>query len=217
MRKNNPLAKFLAFGLTMALILPMAACGLIGGTDPTQPTEKPQQLIVPEGYSHVTVGALAGVNIYGTSVEFDPHFFSANVQRGVFKEEDWAIVERRVKEMGIDRFRVMLRPSWLEPLNDNEDDSALNWDALTVNSVEMQSLYKVLDLAQENGIDVNLTLWGTENVVSLVDLDVMEQVKAAVEDVPGVVKVTIDLVFEPVWDKSRMSEEALVELGLDGD
>ena len=33
---------------------------------------------------------------------------------------------------------------------------------------------------------------------------VMEQVKTAVEDVPGVVKVDIDLVFEPVWDKSRM-------------
>ena len=46
---------------------------------------------------------------------------------------------------------------------------------------------------------------------------VMEQVKTAVEDVPGVVSVTIDLVFEPVWDKSRMSEEALVELGLDVD
>ena len=44
---------------------------------------------------------------------------------------------------------------------------------------------------------------------------VMEQVKTAVEDVPGVVSVKIDLVFEPVWDKSRMSEEALVELGLD--
>jgi hypothetical protein len=27
--------------------------------------------------------------------------------------------------------------------------------------------------------------------------------------------VNIDLVFEPVWDRSRMSEEALVELGLD--
>ena len=46
---------------------------------------------------------------------------------------------------------------------------------------------------------------------------VMEQVKTAVEDVPGVVNVKIDLVFEPVWDKSRMSEEALVELGLDVD
>ena len=46
---------------------------------------------------------------------------------------------------------------------------------------------------------------------------VMEQVKTAVEDVPGVVSVNIDLVFEPVWDKSRMSEEALIELGLDVD
>ena len=46
---------------------------------------------------------------------------------------------------------------------------------------------------------------------------VMEQVRTAVEDVPGVVSVKIDLVFEPVWDRSRMSEEALVELGLDLD
>ena len=43
----------------------------------------------------------------------------------------------------------------------------------------------------------------------------LEQVRAAVADVPGVVSVRVDLVFEPVWDKSRMSEEALVELGLD--
>jgi metal-sulfur cluster biosynthetic enzyme len=38
-----------------------------------------------------------------------------------------------------------------------------------------------------------------------------------VEDVPGVVSAQIDLVWEPEWDKSRMSEEALVELGLDED
>ena len=44
---------------------------------------------------------------------------------------------------------------------------------------------------------------------------VVDQVKTAVEDVPGVVSVKIDLVFEPVWDRSRMSEEAMVELGLD--
>ena len=44
---------------------------------------------------------------------------------------------------------------------------------------------------------------------------VVEQVKGAVEDVPGVVGVNMELVWEPVWDKSRMSEEALVELGLD--
>ena len=44
---------------------------------------------------------------------------------------------------------------------------------------------------------------------------VVDAVKAAVEDVPGVVSAKVDLVFEPVWDKSRMSEEALIELGLD--
>ena len=46
---------------------------------------------------------------------------------------------------------------------------------------------------------------------------VVEQVKDAVKDVPGVLEVEVELVFEPVWDKSRMSEEALVELGLDED
>ena len=177
MFKNNSINRLLALLLTLTMVLPLAAC-IPTDTTPTDPTQPPQQLAVPEGYKHVTVGQLAGINIYGTSVEFDPHFFSANVQRGIFKEEDWEIVERRVKEMGIDRFRVMLRPSWLEPLNDNEEDSAINWDALTPDSVEMQSLYKVLDLAQENGIDVNLTLWGAENMVPLVDLDMMEAVKA---------------------------------------
>jgi metal-sulfur cluster biosynthetic enzyme len=46
---------------------------------------------------------------------------------------------------------------------------------------------------------------------------VVDMVKTAVEDVPGVVSVTVDLVFEPIWDKSRMSEEAKVELGIDDD
>ena len=177
MRKNY-WNKLLALLFAFAMTLPMVACGFIGGIDPTQPTEAPQQLVIPEGYAHVRVGEMAGMNIYGTSVEFDPHFFSANVQKGVFKEEDWEIVERRVKEMGIDRFRVMLRPSWLEPLNDNNDSATINWDAMTTNSVEMQSLYKVLDLAQENGIDVNLTLWGAENNVALVDQEMMDQIRA---------------------------------------
>ncbi|MBE6925821.1 MAG: hypothetical protein E7461_03150 [Ruminococcaceae bacterium] len=178
MRRNNHFGRFLALLLTFTMVLPLAACVPPAVETPTEPTDPPQQLVVPEGYSHVTVGALTGVNIYGTSVEFDPHFFSAGVQRGVFKEEDWAIVERRVKEMGIDRFRVMLRPSWLEPLNDDADSSVINWDALTTDSVEMRSLYKVLDLAQENGIDVNLTLWGAEAAISLADLDTMEAIKA---------------------------------------
>ena len=45
--------------------------------------------------------------------------------------------------------------------------------------------------------------------------EVLQQVREAVEAVPTVTKVDIELTFEPVWDKSMLSEEARVELGLD--
>lgn len=47
--------------------------------------------------------------------------------------------------------------------------------------------------------------------------EVLSEVKQAVEDVPGVVGVDIELVFEPAWDKSRLSEEAKVILGMEDD
>ena len=47
--------------------------------------------------------------------------------------------------------------------------------------------------------------------------ELVAQVKEAVEDVPGAVSAEIDLVFEPVWDKSRLSEEAKLALGMDED
>ena len=44
---------------------------------------------------------------------------------------------------------------------------------------------------------------------------VMMEVQQGVEAVPGVSKVAIELTFEPEWDRSMLSEEARVELGLD--
>ena len=47
--------------------------------------------------------------------------------------------------------------------------------------------------------------------------DVLAMVKSSVEDVPGVKSVEVELTFDPVWDKSMLSEEAKVELGLEDD
>lgn len=47
--------------------------------------------------------------------------------------------------------------------------------------------------------------------------EVMLDVKTSVEDVPGVKKCEIELVFEPAWDRTMLSEEAKVELGLEDD
>jgi len=44
---------------------------------------------------------------------------------------------------------------------------------------------------------------------------VFDEVKAAVMDVPGIKDCSIELTFEPPWDKSMLSDEARVELGFD--
>ena len=45
--------------------------------------------------------------------------------------------------------------------------------------------------------------------------EVMHEVEDSVKRVPGVTGCTIELTFEPVWDRSMLSEEARVDLGLD--
>ena len=45
--------------------------------------------------------------------------------------------------------------------------------------------------------------------------EVMHEVEESVKQVPGVTGCTLNLTFEPVWDRSMLSEEARVELGLD--
>mgnify|MGYP002605993625 CR=1 FL=1 len=42
---------------------------------------------------------------------------------------------------------------------------------------------------------------------------IVEDVRTKLESVGGVKAANINLVFEPVWDQSMMSEEAKVELG----
>jgi len=84
---------------------------------------------------------------------------------------------------------------------------------IPVNIYDLGLIYE-LKVDEDHNVYIQMTL--TAPNCPMADY-VVEQVKTAVEDVPGVVSVQIDLVFEPVWDKSRMSEEALVELGMDGD
>ena len=84
---------------------------------------------------------------------------------------------------------------------------------ITVNIYDLGLIYEI-KVDEEHKVYIQMTL--TAPNCPMADY-VVEQVKDAVKDVPGVLDVEVELVFEPVWDKSRMSEEALVELGLDED
>ena len=84
---------------------------------------------------------------------------------------------------------------------------------IPVNVYDLGLIYEV-KVDDDHNVYIQMTL--TAPNCPMADY-VVEQVRAAVADVPGVVSARVDLVWEPEWDKSRMSEEALVELGLDAD
>ena len=82
--------------------------------------------------------------------------------------------------------------------------------------VNIYDLGLIYEIKVDEGHNVFIQMTLTAPNCPMADY-VVDQVKTAIEDVPGVVTATIELLFEPVWDKSRMSEEALVEFGLDED
>lgn len=84
---------------------------------------------------------------------------------------------------------------------------------IPVNIYDLGLVYEI-KVDEEHNVFIRMTF--TAPNCPMADV-VVEEVKNAVEDVPGVVSAQIELVFEPAWDKSRMSEEALAELGMDID
>lgn len=121
-------------------------------------------------YTDVFVGAPTGTELESMGTELDPHFFSQNLTRNDgSKESDWQYVVDRVKKMELQKFRVMVLPQWYEPVNDNNDPHITDIGKFTFDSPEMQSLYKVLDLAQEQQMEVCIVVWGCPVNVSLLD------------------------------------------------
>lgn len=81
---------------------------------------------------------------------------------------------------------------------------------IPVNIYDLGLIYDIIS-NEEGKVDVKMTL--TSPNCPMAD-QLLQDVFDAVMDVPGVKEVAIELTFEPPWDKDRMSEEALLELGM---
>ena len=81
---------------------------------------------------------------------------------------------------------------------------------ISVNSYDLGLIYD-LKIDDDHKVFVTMTL--TAPNCPMAD-QLVEDVVEAVKDVPGVTDAALELVFEPEWDKSRMSEAAMLELGL---
>ncbi len=70
-------------------------------------------------------------------------------------------------------------------------------------------IYKI-EVGDDGTVDLDMTF--TAPNCPAADF-IVEDVRTKLESVEGVKAANINLVFEPVWDQSMMSEEAKVELG----
>jgi len=75
---------------------------------------------------------------------------------------------------------------------------------------ELGLIYKI-DVADDRAVAIEMTLT-TPNCPSAQELPTM--VENAVASVPGVGQVKVDIVWDPPWDPSRMSDEARVVLNM---
>ncbi|GAB3589089.1 SUF system Fe-S cluster assembly protein [Acetobacter peroxydans] len=81
---------------------------------------------------------------------------------------------------------------------------------IPVNIYELGLIYAI-DLYDDGRVHVDMTLTAP-NCPSAQELPV--QVKEEVERVPGVTSADVDVVWDPPWDMSRMSDEARLALNM---
>ena len=80
--------------------------------------------------------------------------------------------------------------------------------------VNIYDLGVIYELNIDKARSVSIVMTFTAPNCPMAD-EVIQEVETNVKEVPGVTGVHIDLTFDPVWDRSMLSEEARVELGLD--
>ena len=82
---------------------------------------------------------------------------------------------------------------------------------IPVNIYDLGMIYKI-DVDEKGNPDMDMTF--TAPSCPAADF-ILEDVRTKVESVEGIKSANINLVFDPVWDQSMMSEEARVELGFE--
>ena len=82
---------------------------------------------------------------------------------------------------------------------------------IPVNIWDLGMIYKI-DVKEDGSVDLDMTF--TAPNCPAADF-ILEDVRTKVDSVEGVTSANVNLVFEPAWDQSMMTEEARVELGFD--
>ena len=82
---------------------------------------------------------------------------------------------------------------------------------IPVNIWDLGMIYKI-EVKDDGNVELDMTF--TAPNCPAADF-ILEDVRTKVESVDGISSANVNLVFEPAWDQSMMTEEARVELGFE--
>ena len=84
---------------------------------------------------------------------------------------------------------------------------------IPVNIYDLGMIYKI-DVQEDGSVDMDMTF--TAPNCPAADF-ILEDVRTKVESVEGITTANVNLVFEPAWNTSMMTDEARVALNMDFD
>jgi FeS assembly SUF system protein len=119
------------------------------------------------------------------------------------KVNDQTLIERALDASMGDDQRI-LKERVIETLQTVYDPE------LPVNIFDLGLVYQI-DVSKELDVHVRMTLTAPACPVAGT---LPGEIQRKIENTPGVNSAKVELVWSPPWDKSRMSEAALLELGL---
>lgn len=82
---------------------------------------------------------------------------------------------------------------------------------IPVNIYDLGLIYRI-EVGDDGTVDIDMTF--TAPSCPAADF-ILEDVRQKVDSLEGVKSANVNLVFEPAWDQSMLSEEARLELGID--
>ena len=111
----------------------------------------------------------------------------------IMTQEEKTQIEERIVDVIVDVLKTVYDPE------------------IPVNIYDLGMIYKI-DVQDDGSVEMDMTF--TAPNCPAADF-ILEDVRTKVESVEGITAANVNLVFEPAWDQSMMTEEARVELGLD--
>ncbi len=121
-------------------------------------TSTPQEINVTAGYTRYDVKESTRTT-EGFGTQFDTLIVEPE---NALSAEEWQQQIDALKLMNLQNVRIRFFPEWYERGNDNDDYTSFDYDSENVdfNSLEMQDLYKLLDVFETNDVKVDLSWYG---------------------------------------------------------